>query len=130
MLRGLLIAFVCVASFVATNVSALGASRFSGAASFYGEESAGPVASGGTYRPEKLTCAHRTLPFGTRLRVTDRKTHRSVSVTVNDRGPFVNGRVLDLSLAAARSLRMTDRGVIDVSAVVQSLGRKPAVVAH
>lgn len=62
--------------------------------------------------------------------MTDRKTKRSVSVTVNDRGPFVKGRVLDLSLAAARTLRMTDRGVIEVSAVIQSLGRKPVVVKH
>src|ERR1700682_2781715 len=107
MVRGLFVAFVCAVSFSATNGSALAAKRFSGAASFYGHESAGPVASGGNYHPEKLTCAHRTLPFGTRLHVTDHKTHRSVSVTVTDRGPFVQGRVLDLSLAAARALRMT-----------------------
>jgi rare lipoprotein A len=130
MVRGLLIALGCVVSFAATHGSALAGKRFSGVASFYGRDSAGPIASGGNYRPEKLTCAHRTLPFGTRLRVTDHKTRRSVSVIVNDRGPFVQGRVLDLSLAAARILRMTDRGVIEVTAVVQSLGRKPAVVAH
>ena len=86
----------------------------------------GPIASGGNYNPDKLTCAHRTLPFGTRLHVTDHKTRRSVSVVVNDRGPFIKGRVLDLSLAAARRLHMTDRGLIEMTAVVQSLGRKSA----
>jgi rare lipoprotein A len=93
--------------------------RFSGKASFYDENYRGKVASGVAYRPELLTCAHRKLPFGTRLRVTDRKTHRSVLVTVNDRGPFINDRVLDLSLAAARALHMIDRGVIQVSAEIE-----------
>jgi rare lipoprotein A len=93
--------------------------RFSGKASFYDENYQGKVASGAPYRPELFTCAHRKLPFGTRLRVTDQKTHRSVLVTVNDRGPFIEGRVLDLSLAAARSLRMIKRGVIQVSAEIE-----------
>jgi rare lipoprotein A len=65
-----------------------------------------------------LTAAHRTLPFGTRVRVTDPKTGRSVIVTINDRGPFGRHRVLDLSLSAARSLGMMDRGVIFVRADV------------
>ncbi|HEX4041627.1 MAG TPA: septal ring lytic transglycosylase RlpA family protein [Xanthobacteraceae bacterium] len=65
-----------------------------------------------------LTAAHRTLPFGTRLRVTDPKTGRSVIVTINDRGPFGRHRVLDLSLAAARALGMINRGVIYVRAEV------------
>ena len=72
----------------------------------------------GRRRPASVTirknspAAHRTLPFGTRLRVTDPKTHRSVVVIVNDRGPFTKGRVIDLSLAAAKALRMTGRGLI------------------
>ena len=65
-----------------------------------------------------LTAAHRTLPFGTRLRVTDPKTGRSVIVTITDRGPFGRRRVLDLSVAAARALGMIDRGVIYVRAQV------------
>jgi len=63
-----------------------------------------------------LTAAHKTLPFGTRVRVTDVKTGRSVVVTINDRGPFNRGRVLDLCPKAARALDMVDRGVIYVRA--------------
>jgi rare lipoprotein A len=92
---------------------------FDGVASYYGADYHGRVASGAKYDPEKLTCAHRTLPFGTKLRVSDRRNGRSVVVTVNDRGPFTHGRVLDLSLAAARELRMTGRGLISVHAELQ-----------
>src|SRR5262249_7972824 len=74
---------------------------------------------GESYDPKKFTCAHRTLPFGTRLRVTDSKSSRSVVVTVNDRGPFTKGRVIDLSLAAAKALRMTGRGLMKVTATGQ-----------
>ena len=63
----------------------------------------------------KFTAAHKTLPVGTRLRVTDTRTKRSVVVVVNDRGPFTPGRVIDLSLAAATSLGMIARGVIPVN---------------
>ena len=65
-----------------------------------------------------LTAAHRTLPFGTRVRVTDPKSGRSVTVTVNDRGPFGRHRVLDLSPSAARALGMISRGVIFIQAEV------------
>ncbi len=65
-----------------------------------------------------LTAAHRTLPFGTRLRVTDPKTGRSVTVLINDRGPFGRRRVLDVSPSAARALGMMGRGVIFVQAEV------------
>ena len=65
-----------------------------------------------------LTAAHRTLPFGTRVRVSDPKTGRAVTVTINDRGPFGNHRVLDLSPSAARALGMISRGVIYVKAEV------------
>jgi rare lipoprotein A len=87
-----------------------------GVASYYWEGSR--VASGGKYNPNGLTAAHRTLPFGTRVRVSDPKTNRSVVVTINDRGPFVHGRVLDLSLGAARALGMESRGVSRVHADV------------
>lgn len=65
-----------------------------------------------------LTAAHKTLPYGTHVRVTDPKTGRNVIVTINDRGPFNRGRVLDLCTGAARSLGMIDRGVIYVRADV------------
>ena len=65
-----------------------------------------------------LTAAHKTLPFGTRVRVTDSKTGRSAIVVINDRGPFNKGRVLDLSTAAAKALGMMERGVVLVRADV------------
>ena len=89
---------------------------FSGLCAFYSES--GKVASGGRFDPNSLTAAHRTLPFGTRVRVTDAKTGKSVVVTINDRGPFGKGRVIDLSPAAARVLGMIDRGVIYVRAEI------------
>jgi len=86
-----------------------------GRASFYARALEGrPTASGEPYRGERLTCAHRTFAFGTRLRVTNLENGRSVVVVVNDRGPFVRGRIVDLSLAAARELGMVERGVVRV----------------
>ena len=92
--------------------------QFSGVAAYYDKNYHGRTAAGDQYDPEKLTAAHRTLPFGTRLKVTDRKTGRSVEVVVNDRGPFTRGRVLDLSLAAAKELRILGRGLAHVTASV------------
>jgi rare lipoprotein A len=89
---------------------------FSGMAAYYSQS--GRLANGGRFDPTLLTAAHRTLPFGTRVRVTDPKTGRSVIVTVNDRGPFNKGRVIDVSLAAARMLGMIGRGIIYVRADV------------
>ena len=89
---------------------------FSGIASFYGNESGSKTASGQRFNQNALTCAHRSLPFGTRLRVTH--GGNSVVVTVNDRGPFVRGRVLDLSTAAARAVGITGSGVGMVTAEV------------
>jgi rare lipoprotein A len=89
-----------------------------GLASFYAEGTR--TASGEKFNPHELTAAHRTLPFGTRLRVTDVATGRSVTVRVNDRGPFVPGRVVDVSYSAAEALGMIGRGVAKVRlAVVQ-----------
>ena len=65
-----------------------------------------------------LTAAHKTLPFGTRVRVTDSRTGRSVIAVINDRGPFNKGRVLDLSTSPAKALGMTQRGVVLVRADV------------
>ena len=86
-----------------------------GAASWYGPGFRGkPTASGVPFRPWKRTAAHKTVPFGTVLRVKRVDSGRSVRVVVNDRGPFVAGRVLDLSKGAARRLQMIDDGVIVV----------------
>jgi len=89
---------------------------FSGMASYYGNESGSRTASGQRFNQNALTAAHRTLPFGTKLRVSH--GGRSVVVTVNDRGPFVRGRVLDLSTAAARVVGLTGAGVGRVTAEV------------
>ena len=102
---------------------------FSGEAAYYSEDYKGRTASGADYDPNKFTCAHRTLPFGTRLRVIDKRTRRSVVVTVNDRGPFNKSRVIDLSLAAAKALRMTGRGVVAVTATVEVAAKKAAAAA-
>lgn len=107
-----------------------GAKSFSGRAAYYSEDYQGVTTSGARYDPKKFTCAHRTLPFGTRLRVSDPRTHRSVVVTVNDRGPFDKGRVIDLSLAAAKALHMRGRGTIKVTATVESAHVEAAAAAR
>ncbi len=91
---------------------------FSGMASFYGNESGSKTASGQRFNQNALTAAHRSLPFGTKLRVSH--GGRSVVVTINDRGPFVRGRVLDLSTGAARAIGLTSAGVGRVTAEVVS----------
>jgi rare lipoprotein A (peptidoglycan hydrolase) len=90
---------------------------FSGRASFY-SYSTGKPASGASFDRNMPTAAHRSLPFGTRVRVTDVATSKSVIVRITDRGPNIRGRVLDLSLGAARVLGITDRGVVEVRAEV------------
>lgn len=89
-----------------------------GLASFYSRSLNGHrTASGARYDQRAMTCAHRRLPFGSVVRVTDVETGRSVEVVVNDRGPHVAGRIIDLSLAAARALGIVDRGVAHVEVV-------------
>jgi peptidoglycan lytic transglycosylase len=100
----------------ASIASSGGGRSFSGMASFYGNESGSKTASGQRFNQNAMTCAHRSLPFGTRLKVTH--GDRSVVVTVNDRGPFIRGRVLDLSTAAARAVGLTSAGVGRVVAEV------------
>lgn len=86
-----------------------------GLASFYADRLLGRrTASGAPYDRAAMTCAHRTWAFGTRLRVTVLESGRSVVVVVNDRGPHVPGRVVDLSGAAARALGLLGRGVARV----------------
>jgi rare lipoprotein A len=86
-----------------------------GMASWYGEDFHGWVtANGETYDMEAMTAAHRTLPLGTEVRVTNAENGRQVHVRINDRGPYLYGRVIDLSLAAARELDMVDSGIAAV----------------
>lgn len=93
----------------------------SGMASYYGTESGSRTASGAHFNPRAMTAAHRSLPFGTRVRVTNRRNGRSVVVTINDRGPFVHGRIIDLSTGAADVIGMRSSGVAPVS--LEVLGR-------
>jgi rare lipoprotein A len=86
---------------------------FSGRASFYSYPK-GKTASGATFDRDAMTAAHRSLPFGTRVRVTDLASSKTVVVRIVDRGPWIRNRVLDLSLGAARTLGITDRGVAQV----------------
>jgi peptidoglycan lytic transglycosylase len=83
-----------------------------GIASFYTEEQ--QTANGEKFNPNALTAAHKTLPFGTRLRVTNVATGRSVTVRINDRGPYIPGRIVDVSYSAAESLGIVGRGVAKV----------------
>lgn len=86
-----------------------------GKASWYGRKFHGrPTASGERFDMRELTAAHRTLPFGTQVRVTNLENNRSVVVRINDRGPFVGDRIIDLSRAAARQISMIERGVVRV----------------
>ncbi len=91
----------------------------SGIASYYWQGQR--TASGAYFNPDGPTAAHRTLPFGTRVRVTNVSNGRSVNVTINDRGPFIAGRVIDLSRGAASVIGMTGQGLARVS--VEVLGR-------
>jgi rare lipoprotein A len=115
-----LAAFAAILTWAASDVAlAQFPHQFTGVAAYYSTDYSGRTARGDKYDPAKFTAAHRSLPFGTRLRVTDPRSKRSVVVVVNDRGPFSKGRVLDLSLAAAKALNMTARGLLNVTAVVE-----------
>jgi rare lipoprotein A len=102
-----------------------------GTASFYGHWHHGRLtASGERFDLSGLTAAHRTLPFGTVARVTDVSSGRSVTVRITDRGPYLRGRVIDLSYAAAQQLGMVEAGLAKVR--IEVLGRAalpPAVAA-
>ena len=83
-----------------------------GKASYYGKAHHGKkTASGKRFNMHAMTAAHRSLPFGTQLKVTSKDTGKSVIVTINDRGPYAGGRILDLSQEAARQLGMIKQGV-------------------
>jgi rare lipoprotein A len=97
------------------SIGSTGGHSFSGVASMYGNESGSRTASGRRFNENAMTCAHRSLPFGTKLRVSH--GGRSIVVTVNDRGPFVRGRVIDLSKGAARALGISGLGQITAEVV-------------
>jgi rare lipoprotein A len=86
-----------------------------GVASVYSTESGGGIATGQKLTPETLTAAHRTLPLGTKVKVTNKSNGRFVVVTVNDRGPFVRGRIIDVSPAAERVLGFSGLAQVTVT---------------
>ncbi|MFT2011198.1 septal ring lytic transglycosylase RlpA family protein [Pontibacter sp. 13R65] len=86
-----------------------------GKASYYSKKLQGrKMANGQPYRQNRLTAAHRTLPFGTRVKVTNLQSNKTVKVTITDRGPFVKGRVIDLSGSAAKKINSVQAGVVPV----------------
>ncbi len=94
-----------------------------GLASWYGRQHAGRrTASGERYNPYQMTAAHKILPMTTRVKVTNLENGKSVIVRINDRGPFVRGRVIDLSYAAARKIGMMEKGIVRVRVVALSGG--------
>jgi rare lipoprotein A len=100
-----------------------------GLASWYGEECAGcPTASGEIFNPSQLTAAHRTLPFGTMLTVTNKQNGRKVIVRINDRGPFISGRIIDVSQAAAEQLGMIGQGSAHV--IIERAEMEDAALLH
>lgn len=97
-----------------------------GIASWYGEKFHGnPTASGEIYDMYELTAAHRTLPLGTSVMVTNLENYRSVGVRINDRGPFVKGRIIDLSYGAARAIGMVEKGTARVEVVAFDMTEAP-----
>lgn len=107
------------------------ASHMAGLASWYDRRQRGAItASGDLFDPDRLTAAHRTLPLGTRIRVTRAGTADSVVVVVNDRGPYIRGRVVDLSPAAAHALRVPAGEIMPVTIEVVSLPQLPERTAR
>lgn len=108
---------------IAFSILTVNAQVQTGKASFYADKFDGsPTASGEKYRKNKLTGAHKTLPFGTKVRVTNVANNESVEVTINDRGPWVEGRIIDVSRAAAEKLGFVNKGVADVKLEVLDPG--------
>ncbi|HEY7863012.1 MAG TPA: septal ring lytic transglycosylase RlpA family protein [Thermoanaerobaculia bacterium] len=118
-LLSLALAAACTTRTVKPSVPAVPGAQEEGLASWYGGDGDGfagkPTASGEIFDPSELTAAHRTLPFGTIVDVTLVATGETVRVRVNDRGPFVHGRVIDLSREAARQVGLIGPGVASVS---------------
>ena len=104
-------------------VAAAIAQTQTGKASFYADKFEGsPTASGEKYKHNKLTAAHKSLPFGTKVRVTNTANNQMVEVVVNDRGPYVDGRIIDLSKSAAEKLGFVNQGLAEVKIEVIDAG--------
>ena len=115
-----LLLVACALGCATTGSLAGGRSDEVGIASYYGREHDGRrTASGEVFHMRGMTAAHRTLPFGTRVRVTNLANGRQVTVRINDRGPFRRGRIIDLSYAAARKLGILGRGVAKVRVAIE-----------
>ena len=105
-------AWLALATWLGPGTLAASTAPLRGYASYYAQYHEGlRTASGERFHTDSLTAAHRSLPFGTRVRVTNLANGRHVIVRINDRGPYVRGRMLDVSYAAARKLGMLQRGV-------------------
>jgi rare lipoprotein A len=112
-----IIGAVCLTAFVAFSYAGTAtATTQVGVASFY--KSGRVTANGERFNPFGFTAAHRTLKFGTKVRVTNLRNGKSVVVRINDRGPFVRGRIIDLALGAARMVGMGHSGVVKVRVAV------------
>jgi len=112
-----IVLFIC-ACLIASSAAMANGKTQRGKASYYWQPQA--TASGERFNPNALTAAHRWLPFGSRVKVTNRRNGRSVIVRINDRGPFVKGRIIDLSRRAAGVIRMKGSGVVPVTLQVLS----------
>lgn len=100
-----------------------------GAASWYGSKYHGRrTSSGERYNKNEMTAAHKTLPFGTKVKVTNLANNKSVIVRINDRGPFVGHRIIDVSEAAARKIRLRNEGVGKVKVEVVEPGSEIALI--
>lgn len=88
-----------------------------GTASFYGYESGSRTASGEKFKPLGISAAHRTLPLGSKVKVTNLKNGKSSIIKINDRGPYIKGRILDLSLGAAKSLGISGLQKVEILAI-------------
>ena len=100
--------------FLLLPITGAAAQSQSGIASVYSTESGSQTASGARLNPGALTAAHRSLPFGSHVRVTNRTNGRSVVVTINDRGPFVRGRIIDLTPASARAIGVSSLASVTI----------------
>lgn len=115
LLGTLLLSINACASYPPIQASAKSASQERGLASYYGKRFHGrTTANGEKFNQYALTAAHKTLPFGTKVKVRNKKNGQSVVVRINDRGPFVRGRIIDLSYKAAKSIGMIRMGVAPV----------------
>jgi rare lipoprotein A len=119
----IVVSFVCFLTGCATtSESYSNGETETGYASWYGSENGRATSSGEVFNPRDYTAAHRHLPFGTIVLVTNRANGESVEVRINDRGPWTGGRIIDVSSAAADALHMKGPGIVPVEIEVVRLG--------